>query len=235
MVSAPQPRSGPASVPVSYWVWLAGTTISMLGTQILAFGMAWIATGRGGLAASLVVTAIVAPRVLLLLLGGWIADRLGAWRVMIVADATMVGVTGGLALGAWVLGDRTALLLVTALAIGIVDAFYLPSSGSMPRRLVPAASLVRAMAAGQVSRQLTVFAGPPLGGLLVAAAGLVAAALANAVSFAVMLLVLVTIRPRREPEPATPSPASGEGVWRGSIAGTPDPGHRPPGSPSVWT
>lgn len=45
----------------------------------------------------------------------------------------------------WVAAGRSGLLaaspawllLVTALAIGVVDAFYTPSSGSMPRRLVP--------------------------------------------------------------------------------------------------
>nr|MDT0660359.1 MFS transporter [Micromonospora sp. DSM 115978] len=183
-------------MPNRYLIWLAGVTLSLLGTQVMGFAMAWVASGHSGTLAGAVLTAIVLPRVLLLLVGGWLTDRFGAWRVMTVADATMVVVTGGLALGTWWLGPRPALLLSVAVAIGVVDACYLPGSGSMPRRLVPAGLLARALSARQVAGQVGILAGPPVGGLLVAAAGLAAAALANAVTFAAMLLVLVMLRPR---------------------------------------
>lgn len=203
-------------VPRSYWMWLGGTTLSLLGTQAMAFALAWVATGQGGVFAGLMLTAINLPRVLLLLFGGAVADRVGAWKVMITADAAMVLITVVLAIGAWSLDDPRALLLVTALAIGIVDAFYLPSSGSMPRRLVPGPVLARAMSARQVAGQLTVFTGPPLGGLLVAAAGLAAAALANAATFAVMLLILVVLRPRVDQPPAT---GAEQKLWRTTLDG----------------
>ncbi|MEV6815969.1 MFS transporter [Micromonospora sp. NPDC051296] len=187
---------GRTAVPGGYWAWLGGTGVSLVGVQAMAFAMAWVAAGQGGRFAALVLTAINLPRVLLLLVGGAVADRVGAWRVMIISVAAMVVVTVALAVAASSAADPRLPLLLTALAIGIVDAFYLPSAGSMPRRLVPPAALARAMSARQVAGQLAVFAGPPLGSLVLAAAGLAGVALANAAGFLVVLSILVALRPR---------------------------------------
>ena len=203
-----------------YGVWLGAATLSLLGTQVMAFAMAWVAAGRGGAFAGLVLTAINLPRLLLLLLGGAVADRVGAHRVMIVADVAMTALTLGLAGAVWRWGDRPVLLLGAALAIGIVDAFYLPSSGSMPRLLVPGADLARAMSARQMAGQLVAFAGPALGGLVVAATGLAAvglaaAAAANAATFALMAAVLIAIRPQR----VEAEPGGREALWRQAVDG----------------
>jgi hypothetical protein len=197
-------------LPATYWLWLGGTTVSLLGTQILAFAMAWVAAGRSGVLGGLVLTAIVLPRTLLVLVGGAVGDRFGAWRTMIAGDGVMIGVTLAVAVAAWLAGDPARLLVAGALAIGIVDAFYLPSSGSVPRRLVPPAGLSRAMSARQLVYQLTGFLGAPVGGLVVTAAGLAMAALIDSVTFAVMLVILLALRP------ATASaghPPRG-GLWR---------------------
>jgi len=88
------------------------------------------------------------------------------------------------------------LLLMVAVLIGTVDACYLPSSGSMPRRLLEPAQLARGVAAQQIARQVIGFVGAPLGGLIVAAAGAGAAAGFDAGTFAVMLIVMCLVRPR---------------------------------------
>ena len=131
---------------------------------------------------------------------------------MVLGDAVMVVVTLALAGAVAVAGERPAVLLCAALAIGVVDAFYLPSSGSMPRRLVPAADLARALSARQIAGQLTAFAAAPLGGLVVATAGLPAAALLDAATFAGMLVVLFLLRPRMPV--GEPSSAPVTAVWR---------------------
>ena len=183
------------ALPRTYWTWLGGTTLSLLGVQTMAFAMAWVAAGQGGRFAALVISAIVLPRVLLLLVGGAVADRFGAWTVMVVSDAVMIVVMLVLAVAVWRSADPWLPLLLAALAIGIVDAFYLPSTGSMPRRLVPAAGLARAMSARHLAGQLALFAGPAAGSLVLVSAGLAGAALANATTFAVLLAILVTLRP----------------------------------------
>lgn len=221
------PSADERAIPGTYWIWLGGVTLSLLGAHVLAFAMAWVAAGRGGLLAGLVLTMINLPRTVLLLAGGAVGDRFGAWRTMVAGDAVMTVVTVLAATVAWLVGVPVWLLLATALAIGVVDAFYLPSSGSMPRRLVAGPGLARAMAARQLSAQLTSFAGAPLGGVLVVTAGLAAAALADAATFAVMLLILVILRLRDESGMAPPLPVGpgrpeqppASGMWRQMVDG----------------
>ncbi|TCC00686.1 MFS transporter [Micromonospora zingiberis] len=193
-------------MPGGYWAWLGGTALSLIGVQAMAFAMAWVAAGQGGGFAALVLTAINLPRVLLLLVGGAVADRVGPWPVMIVSVAVMVVVAVASALAVWSVTDPRLPLLLTALAIGIVDAFHLPSTGSMPRRLVPPAALARAMSARHLAGQLALFAGPAAGSLILAAAGLAVVALANAASFLVLLWVLLALLPRARPQ-IKPTPA----------------------------
>ncbi|MFE3501650.1 MFS transporter [Kitasatospora sp. NPDC059160] len=192
------------ALPRPYLLWLAGAQAGLLGDAALSFALGWAASGYGGGAAGLVLTAVTVPRTVLVLLGGAVADRFGARRVMLVGDAVMLVVTAALALA--VAGGRGAplwLLVGAAVATGAVDAFHLPASGSMPRRLVPADRLPRALALRQAGGQCAVLLGAPLGGLLVAGGGLAGAAAADAVSFAVVLLVLLRVRPDREgPGPA---------------------------------
>jgi MFS family permease len=206
---------GSTAPPARYWGWLAAMGLSVLGTQVLAFGMTWAAAPLSGALAGLVLTAIVLPRVLLLLVGGAMADRAGPFRVLLLGDGVMVAVTIGLALALGAAGLSPALLVGAALAIGVVDAFYLPASGTMPRRLAPGPSLARAMAARQLTGQLAAFAGAPLGGMLVALAGLAAAAWFDAGTFALMFVALVVLRPRDSPGEREAAPS----LWRRSLDG----------------
>lgn len=206
-----------AGIPPRFWWWLTGTGLSMLGVNLLGFAMAWVAAGDGGTLAGLVLTAINLPRTLLLLVGGALADRVGAWRVMIAGDGAMVLVTATFAVVLWQWGPRPGLLVAAALLIGTVDAFYLPASGSMPRRLLPAEQLTRGMSARQVVAQLGSVLGAPLGGVVVTALSLSAAAALNSVTFAVMFGLLLAIRPRSEP--ATAGASAGPGTAASAVAG----------------
>jgi MFS family permease len=196
------PETGRVALPRQYLVWLGGATASQLGDAVLYFAFGWAASGHGPTAAGLVLSAIALPRTVLLLLGGAVGDRWGARQVMIVGDTVMLAVAVVLAVVSGVLGAPLALLIVSALVIGTNDAFYLPSAGSMPRRLVADTQLSRAVALRQSGSQLVSLVGPPLGGVLVAFAGLPAASWVDAATFAVVLVVLVAIRPAfAPPEP----------------------------------
>ena len=52
--------------------------------------MTWAAASLGGVLAGLVLTAINLPRVLLLLVGGAVADRAGPFRVLLIGDGVML-------------------------------------------------------------------------------------------------------------------------------------------------
>jgi MFS family permease len=184
-----------AALPKPFLVWLSGALASQLGDAALYFALGWAASAHGGNAAALVLTAANLPRCILLLVGGVIGDRVGARRVMIAGDAVMLGVTLVLAVAVHGFGASLWLLLVLALVMGSVDAFYLPASGSMPRLLAEGPSLPRALALRQAGSQAITLFGAPLGGLLVGLFGLIGAASVDSATFAVVLGVLIAIRP----------------------------------------
>ncbi len=146
--------------------------------------------------AALVLTAVNLPQSVFLLAGGAVGDRLGARRVMIAGDSVMLAVAAVLALVSWRWGTPLALLAVAGLIIGTVNAFYLPSSGSMPRQLVGDEQLPRALALNQVGSRLVSMVGGPVGGALVGLAGFTAASAVDSVSFAAVLAALIAVRPR---------------------------------------
>ncbi|MFI2670785.1 MFS transporter [Streptomyces albidoflavus] len=197
--ATPRPRKEP--LPRPYLLWLAGILASLAGNAVFFFALGWAAGAHGGVVAGLVLSAVTLPRVLLLLVGGAVSDRFSARSVLIAGDAAMFVLSLALAAAAYHWGAPPGLLVVAALAVGVADAFYLPASGSMPRRLVADGQLSRALSLRQIGGQLVNMGGAPLGGLLVGLAGLAGAALVNAVTFAATLIVLLLVRPRR-PAPA---------------------------------
>jgi MFS family permease len=207
------PRREP--LPVAFRVWVCGALASQLGDSAMYFALGWAASARGGTAAGLVLSAISLPRTLLLLLGGAVGDRLGARRVMITGDGLMLVVAGVLGVIAWLWGTPLAVLIAAGLIIGTVDAFYLPSAGSMPRRLVDDSQLSRAVALRQSGSQLVSMVGGPVGGLVVAAARFAAAAWADSATFAIVLVVLILIRGRA----GAPPPGSHRNVVRDAADG----------------
>ncbi|MEV0401040.1 MFS transporter [Actinoallomurus sp. NPDC050550] len=210
MTPSEAPSSRRDRLPRTYVIWLSGVLASMLGDTVLYFALGWTASAHGGSVAALVLTAINLPRALLLLIGGAVGDRFGARKIMLMGDSTMIAVTVLLAVVAFRWGTATWLLIGAGLLIGAVDAFYLPASGSMPRRLVGAGKLPRALALRQTGGQVVALAGGSLGGLVVAAVDLPGAALFDAATFGIVLWVMTTVRPTQE----LPASATRKGALR---------------------
>lgn len=181
-------------LPRPYLAWLSGVTVSQLGNAVLAFALGWAASGLGGTTAALVLTLGGLPRLFLLIVGGAVADRVGARRILIVGEAALLTLTAVLALALARFGTPTWLLLTSSLALGTVSAFCLPATGSMPRRLVPDDQLTRALALRQGTGQLVLMAAAPLGGLLVGGTGIPVIAWGTAVTFGISLCVLVMVQ-----------------------------------------
>ncbi|MCW2567584.1 MAG: major facilitator superfamily 1 [Mycobacterium sp.] len=181
--------------PRRFYVWLVGALASTLGDAVMYFALGWAASAHGGAVAGLVLTAINLPRACLLLVGGTVADRWGARRIMIIGDAAMLVGTAALAIVSGIFGPALWLLIGTGLLVGIKDAFYLPASGTMPLRLVGRSPLPRAMAMRQSGTQAMTMIAGPLAGTLMAYASLTAAAALNAVTFAAIVVALVAVKP----------------------------------------
>ncbi|MFE6892644.1 MFS transporter [Streptomyces sp. NPDC057694] len=191
-------KHGQDRLPRDYTLWLVGILVSLVGNEVFYFALGWEASEHGGSVAALALSAITLPRVLLLLVGGAVSDRVSARRVLITGDAAMLVFSLALATAAYYLGATPLLLIATGVAVGVVDAFYLPASGSMPRRLVAKGQLPRALSLRQVGGQVISMGGGPLAGVLVGLVGFAGAAFVNALTFAFTLVVLIAVRPRHD-------------------------------------
>lgn len=223
-------RQGQDRLPRAYKLWLVGILVSLVGNAVFYFALGWAASEYGGSIAGLALSAITLPRVLLLLVGGAVSDRVSARRVLIIGDAAMLIFSLTLAASAYSLGVPPMLLIATGLAVGVVDAFYLPASGSMPRRLVAQAQLPRALSLRQVGGQVINMGGVPLAGVLVGLAGFAGAAFVNAVTFAFTLVVLTVVRPQYD---VPPTPKT-DGLLKEALSGVKVAFSHPVLRPGLW-
>lgn len=179
----------------TYYGWLAGSTLSVLGDTALFFALGWAATGIGPRVAALVLTGFTLPRAVLLLLGGVLGDRLGPRRLLLACTAIVGACCFLLALVIGFRGVSAGLLLATSITVGTVDAFALPAAGVLARLFVPDDQLPRAMAMQTSAAQVMRLAGGPFSGVLVATVGLVGALMLDGMTFAVQFFLLLVLRP----------------------------------------
>lgn len=189
-------------IPVRYWIWLFGAAVSLLGDLTMTFAIGWSASQHGGRVAGLILLFAAAPRAILLLVGGAVGDRFGAPRVLLASCTAMFLVTAALVPATIAVGEPIWLLLILALVVGSIDAFFLPSSRSMPRLLVPPEQVPRALASFQVIGVVFAVSGTAIGGVLVNWAGLTAAAAFDSLTFAAMIVVLILLRGTTAPHGA---------------------------------
>ncbi|MFF0265766.1 MFS transporter [Kribbella sp. NPDC004536] len=199
----------------SYYGWLAGSTLSVLGDNALFFALGWAATGIGPRVAALVLTGFTLPRAVLLLLGGVLGDRLGPRRLLLLCTAIVGTCCFLLPAVIGLHGVSAGILLTTSVAVGTVDAFALPAAGVLPRLFVSDDQLPRAMALRTSATQVITLAGGPLSGVLVATVGLVGALILNGLTFAVEFAVLLLLRPPYD----VPPPADRPSVVRAAVDG----------------
>ena len=184
--------------------WIASAAVSQAGDVAWYVGLAWsaaqITTPAG---AGLVMGVGALPKALVLLYGGALADRFDGRRTMILANLARIVVLTLAATAVAIWGLSLALLLTVAVVFGAVDALYTPASGTLPRRMVRSEDLVKLSAGSQLAQRLAIFAGAPLGGLLVAHGGLITVMIADAASFVVIALALAFLVKPRLPQPVS--------------------------------
>ena len=152
------------------FVWLmAGATISMLGDQFTLVALPWLVLRMTGdtLVLGTVLGLMSLPRAAFILIGGAVVDRYSPKKVLMVtkyinavllAVLTVLVLTGGLTL--WT-------VYVLAFAIGLATAFSIPSATSMLPHVMQRAQLPAANGVMMGLRQLSMFLGPLLAGLLI--------------------------------------------------------------------
>ncbi|WP_151632006.1 MFS transporter [Noviherbaspirillum aerium] len=154
--------------------WLiAGSLISMLGDQFSLIALPWLVLQMTGdtLVLGTVLALMSVPRALLILLGGALVDRHSPKRVLMLTKHVNTLLLALLA--ALVFGGQLHLWMVYALslAIGLATAFSIPAATSIMPHVVARELLPAANGVAMGLRQLAMFAGPLLAGVLIALFG----------------------------------------------------------------
>ncbi|MEV7087561.1 MFS transporter [Streptomyces sp. NPDC093085] len=143
-----------------------GSAVAPIG---LAFAVLQIGGGPGALGA--VLAAGVVPQILLLLVGGVVADRLSRARVMVWSNVVCAGAETAAVL-LLVSGTARVWHLVAMSAVcGAAGAFFTPAAGGVVVEVVPAELRHAANALLKIGQNTVKVAGPALGGVVVAVAG----------------------------------------------------------------
>jgi MFS family permease len=153
-------------------LWI-GQTISSLGDGAYNTALAWfilLLTGSAT-AMGIVVTASAIPRILFLLFGGVVADRLQRRLVMLWSDTGRALVVLLIAILAWLHLLQIWHLVILSLVFGFVDGFFIPAYQSIPPQLVPSEDLSSANALNELSQHGSQLLGPLLGATCVALVG----------------------------------------------------------------
>ena len=185
-------------------------TISNLGNGIapiaLAFGVLAL-PNTDATSLSVVLAAQAVPLVLVLPVGGVIADRLGRTRVIAYTDLVLSAVV---ALVAFLfISDSVTIpaLVVLSFIIGCLNGLWWPAYSGVTPDVVSDALLQPANAYLSIASNVGLIAGSAVGGLIVASAGAGVAIAVDSASFLIAGLLVFTFRTISRPHD------SGEGMF----------------------
>ncbi|MDU6495610.1 MFS transporter, partial [Bradyrhizobium sp.] len=181
-------------------IWLA-SLLSNLGLLIQAVGAAWAMTQMTSSAdkVALVQTALMLPVMFISMPAGAIADMYDRRIVALVSLLVALGGAVTLTVLAWLGLVTPERLLALCFVIGSGMALMGPAWQSSVSEQVPPETLPAAVALNGISYKIARSFGPAIGGVVVAAAGAVAAFAANALLYLPLLAALFLWRRVVEP------------------------------------
>lgn len=175
----------------------AATLASNLGGLVQAVGAGWMMTTitDSHQMVSLVQGATTLPIMIFSLASGALADNFDRRRIMLVAQCLMMLVSISLAIWAFFGLLSPWMLLAFTFLIGCGTALNNPSWQASMGDIVPRAALPEAVSLNSMGFNLMRSVGPAIGGIIVAAAGAVAAFAFNAFSYIPLLVALFRWKP----------------------------------------
>ncbi|MFG2963904.1 MFS transporter [Streptomyces sp. NPDC048288] len=191
--------------------------ISVLGNGFARIALAFAVLSLPGASPgelSLVVACQAVPQLVLVLVGGVIADRVSRSGLMAAADVLGALSYGGLA--AMVLGGHAPVAALCALAVtaGIASALFGPAMDGVVPQLVPVEALQRANGLLRVGTNTSLLLGLALSGVTVAWVGAGWALALNGLSFVVSAALTVSLRLSRRPRKSASGWADLREGWR---------------------
>jgi MFS family permease len=178
--------------------YMAGETVSMIGTWMQVFAQQWVLTnltlqainfGWMGFAAGI-------PTLLLAMVGGSLADQFDKRRILLAVLTIQLSLA--VLVGWLVQSHQIAIwhLYTVAALLGIVTAFEVPTVAAFIPELVARDDLARALAIDRAIFHFTRMIGPAVAGFLMARLGEPLAYYVNAGTFLVLGAAILTIGPR---------------------------------------
>ena len=175
-----------------------GQSLSLIGDAMVVIVLGLFITDRTGSTQDVgfVLAAYTAPLVILILLGGVIADRLPRRAVMIVSDGFRFALHGLLAV--LIATDAVEIwhMVVIGALFGTAQAFFQPAYAGLVPQCVPEELIQPAQGLSGSARELSLLVGPALGTGLFFASGPAGAFIFDALTFLVSVAFLLRVRPR---------------------------------------
>ena len=185
-------------------LWI-GQGVSFFGSMITYVALPYQAYQLSGssLVVGLLGLAELAPLLVAAFIGGALADAVDRRRMMQVTELLFAGASLVLVANALLPHPQLWLLFVMSVLLATLDGLQRPSLDALTPRLVERDELPAAGALASFRMTIGMIAGPAVGGVLVATAGLPATYAVDVATFAVSLAALRMMR-------AVPPPAEAE-------------------------
>ncbi|MEE4492095.1 MFS transporter [Streptomyces sp. BE230] len=189
------PAESPLRIP-AFRRFLLAHLVSATGSAMAPVALAFAVIGQGGGARSLgiVLTANTVPTLVLLLMGGVLADRMSRSRILFLGNLGAGAAQAAVALLVATGTATTFAISVCACLSGASAAFIAPAAQGIATRLVPMEQLQQANALVRVPGNAVKVIGPVIGGFVVSFTGPAWALGWDAVTFAVAALLLLGLR-----------------------------------------
>lgn len=180
----------------NYRIYFFALLVSFIGTWMQSVAQSWLIYRLTGSAWLLGLVAFMGqvPVFLLAPLGGVLADRHSRYRIILLTQA--LAMAQALALAGLTLSGRVTVsaVIALALALGIVNAFDLPTRQAFLSELVSRRDLMNAIALNSSMINGARIVGPALAGVIVAWLGEGLCFLLNGLSFIAVIAGLLAIR-----------------------------------------
>jgi len=206
--SSEMPRSAPATrwqtalrslEHRDFRLFWAGLLISVTGTWMQRAAQGWLVLELTGSAFSLGIVAACGafPILLFSLFAGVIADRFTKRNILLVTQS--LAMTQALLLAWLTYTDLVQVWHVMLLAafLGTVNAFDMTTRHAMTIELASREDVFNAVSLNSSALQMGRIAGPAVGGVLLATAGIAGCFLINGLTFLPIIIMLMLISPRR--------------------------------------
>jgi len=190
----------------NYRLFCSGQMVSLIGTWLQMVALSWLVyrlTGRATMLGLMSFCNLI-PVFILAPVGGLVADRVPTRRLLLTTQTVAMSLAFTLAMLTLTHHVRIWHLFVSALLLGVTNAFDNPGRQVFVAQAVPRPDLMNAVALNSSMVTGARVAGPALAGVLVAAIGEGWCFLLNAVSYLAVIagLLAMTFPPRAAEPPA---------------------------------